>query len=608
MKKATRLTAFILALLTAFLMPFSAWAFTSKSIFTSSTYTHQDRYASYARSEGIDVSNHNGTVDWAKVKAAGVDFAIVRIGCRGYANAGTLMEDTLYKQNIEGAYKAGLKVGVYFYSQAITKAEAIEEANYVLNRIDNYKSKITLPVYFDYEFAPVSSGRLNKAWNNGSINKTKMTAYTKAFCNAVKNKGFKAGVYASKYFYYENLNYTDLEDKYDIWVAHYATKTDYKGDYSIWQFTAKGTIKGISGNVDSNFMYNPKVFDDTAIQRQAYTGSEIVPDFEVKYKGAPLRFGVDYYVTPRNNTNYGTASITVTGVNNYSGIQDKTYNFDIVPTAVTGAALVKREGVALTFEWEPHAEAEGYLVRYRTPITSWVNAGETTETKYRITGLKGATEYLVEALAIKTVNGKKYYGVDPEEQLKLITKPTKVKGIKTSARTKNSIKLKWTKQSGAKRYIVYRLNEETKEFEELGDTAKNYYLVEGLKTNRQYTFKVKAAGIIETGEEVFGAISSEYSDYTSPKTPKMKYAVSKKPYMIKANWTKVSGATGYQLMWSTSSKFTTNKKSVKVKTKPYTVKAARSGGSYYVRVRAYIKRGNKTYYSAWSTPKHLYTK
>ena len=88
----------------------------------------------------------------------------------------------------------------------------------------------------------------------------------------------------------------------------------------------------------------------------------------------------------------------------------------------------------------------------------------------------------------------------------------------------------------------------------------------------------------------------------------MKYAVSKKPYMIKANWTKVSGATGYQLMWSTSSKFTTNKKSVKVKTKPYTVKAARSGGSYYVRVRAYIKRGNKTYYSAWSTPKHLYTK
>ena len=195
-----------------------------------------------------------------------------------------------------------------------------------------------------------------------------------------------------------------------------------------------------------------------------------------------------------------------------------------------------------------------------------MNAGETTETKYRITGLKGATEYLVEALAIKTVNGKKYYGVDPEEQLKLITKPTKVKGIKTSARTKNSIKLKWTKQSGAKRYIVYRLNEETKEFEELGDTAKNYYLVEGLKTNRQYTFKVKAAGIIETGEEVFGAISSEYSDYTSPKTPKMKYAVSKKPYMIKANWTKVSGATGYQLMWSTSSKFTTNKKSVKVKT------------------------------------------
>lgn len=606
MKKASRITAIILAIFTAFCMPFSAWAFTSKSIFTSSTYTHQDRFKSYELSQGIDVSTHNGTINWSKVKAAGVSFAIVRVGCRGYASSGTLLKDDMFEENLKGAYNAGIKVGVYFYSQAVTKTEAQEEANYVIKYIKDYKSKITMPVYLDYEFAPVSSGRLNKAWNNGTVNKTSLTTNSKAFCNIIKNNGFTPGIYASKSFFEDNLKASELEDKYDIWLAHYTTKTTYSGDFSLWQFSSKGTISGISGYVDANFMYKQKAFDNTAIARQAYTGSEIIPEFDVKYNGALLRFGVDYYVTPSNNVNYGTANIDVKGVEKYDGIKSS-YTFDIVPTEVTGYEMTKREGAAITLKWDAHPEAEGYLVRYTTG-SAWVNAGETTDTTYRVTGLKGATLYSFEALAIKTVNGKKYYGVDPENALKVKTKPTKVKGIKTDSRTKDSITLKWTKQSGAKRYIIYKYNAETDAFEEIGDTAKNSYTVSGLKANKEYSFKVKAACLTETGEEVFGALSDEYKDYTSPKAPKLKNAVSRAPYKIKAKWTNVKGATGYQIMWSTTSTFTSNKKSVKVKVNPYTITAARSGGSYYVRVRTYIKRGSKTYYSAWSNSKHVYTK
>lgn len=607
MKRASRITALILAIFTAFCMPFSAWAFTSKSIFTSSTYTHQDRFKSYERTEGIDVSTHNGTIDWSKVKKAGVDFAIVRVGCRGYAKEGTLLKDDMFEKNLNGAYNAGIKVGVYFYSQAINKTEAQAEANYVIKYIKDYKSKITMPVYLDYEFAPVSSGRLNKAWSNGDVNRTSLTTNSKAFCNIIKSNGFTPGIYASKSFFEDNLKVSELEDKYDIWLAHYTTKTAYSGDFSLWQFSSKGTISGISGYVDANFRYKQKTFDNTAISRQAYTGSEIIPEFEVKYNGALLRFGVDYYVTPNNNINYGTANIDVKGVEKYDGIKSS-YTFDIVPTEVTGYEMTKREGTAMSIKWTAHPEAEGYLVRYAAPGGSWVNAGETTETSYRVTGLKGARLYSFEALAIKTVNGKKYYGVDPETALTAATKPTKVKGITTSARTKDSITLKWTKQSGAKRYIVYKYNAETAAFEELGDTAKNSYTVSKLKANKEYRFKIKAASLTETDEEIFGALSDEYKDYTAPKTPKLKNAVSRAPYKIKAKWSNVKGVTGYQVMWSTSSTFKKNKKSVNVKVNPATVTTARSGGSYYIRVRAYITRGSKTYYSAWSNTKHVITK
>lgn len=194
--------------------------------------------------KGIDVSKWNGTIDWNAVANAGIDFAIIRVGYRGYS-AGTLVEDPYFKQNIAGATKAGIKVGIYFFTQAITEAEAVEEASMAISLVSGYQ--LQLPIYFDTEDVE-GNGRADK------MSVATRTAITKAFCETVKNAGYMPGVYASTSWYNNQLNAAELAN-YDIWVAHYANVCGYKGRYHMWQYTSSGTVPGIKGKVDLNIRY-----------------------------------------------------------------------------------------------------------------------------------------------------------------------------------------------------------------------------------------------------------------------------------------------------------------------------------------------------------------
>lgn len=203
---------------------------------------------------GIDVSSHNGTIDWAQVKKTGIDFAIIRAGYRGYGTEGNLREDIKFKENIKGATDNGIKVGVYFYSQAITKAEAIQEAEMTLNIIRKYgfSNKIIYPIVIDTE---QSSGR------GDSMSKSQRTEVVKTFCNVIEQAGYKPMIYSNKYWLQKNLDMNQLK-QYDVWLAHYTSTndplnnpSDYKGDYEIWQYTSKGTLAGIGGYVDKNIGY-----------------------------------------------------------------------------------------------------------------------------------------------------------------------------------------------------------------------------------------------------------------------------------------------------------------------------------------------------------------
>ena len=192
---------------------------------------------------GIDVSKYQGNIDWGAVAASGINFAIIRVGYRG-SSSGALVQDPNFKKNISGATKAGIKVGLYFFTQAVNEAEAVEEASMAMSLASGYK--VTYPIFIDTESA--SNGRAN------GLSKSTRTAVVKAFCHTVRNGGYKAGVYASKSWYANQLNASALNG-YCIWVAQYNSSCTYSGKYDMWQYSSKGSVSGIKGNVDMNISY-----------------------------------------------------------------------------------------------------------------------------------------------------------------------------------------------------------------------------------------------------------------------------------------------------------------------------------------------------------------
>ena len=192
---------------------------------------------------GIDVSKYQGNIDWGAVAASGINFAIIRVGYRGSVS-GALVQDPYFKKNISGATKAGIKVGLYFFTQAVNEAEAVEEASMAMSLASGYK--VTYPIFIDTESA--SNGRAN------GLSKSARTAVVKAFCQTIRNGGYKAGVYASKSWYANQLNASALNG-YCIWVAQYNSSCTYSGKYDMWQYSSKGSVSGIKGNVDMNISY-----------------------------------------------------------------------------------------------------------------------------------------------------------------------------------------------------------------------------------------------------------------------------------------------------------------------------------------------------------------
>ena len=192
---------------------------------------------------GIDVSKWNGVIDWNAVKAAGVEFVIIRVGYRG-SSAGALIDDAMFATNIQGAKAAGLKVGVYFVTQAINDVEAVYEASMVLDRIKGYS--LDMPVFLDVE---ASGGR------GDMIDKATRTAVITAFCETIRSAGYTAGIYANKTWLGTKMD-TSAFGNYVIWVAHYSSVCGYTGRYTCWQYTDKGTLPGINGSVDLNLWYS----------------------------------------------------------------------------------------------------------------------------------------------------------------------------------------------------------------------------------------------------------------------------------------------------------------------------------------------------------------
>ncbi|HKM22123.1 MAG TPA: glycoside hydrolase family 25 protein [Lachnospiraceae bacterium] len=194
---------------------------------------------------GIDVSKHSGEIDWAKVKAAGVQFAMIRVGARGYGT-GQMIADEYFTKNIEGAIANGIKVGVYFFSQATSTTEAVEEANFTVAALAPYK--ITYPVVCDIEEIKNDNARTD------ALTQTEITQYTKDFCDTVKSYGYQPMIYADKECLLTRLDLTKLS-AYDVWLAQAQEKPDYPYMFAMWQYSQVGVIDGVPGEADLNVSF-----------------------------------------------------------------------------------------------------------------------------------------------------------------------------------------------------------------------------------------------------------------------------------------------------------------------------------------------------------------
>ncbi len=383
---------------------------TTKSPYTKKTYTHRSDLADRPITHGIDVSEWQKEIDWDKVKKDGIKYAFIRVGYRG-SSQGTLNEDAYFKQNIEGALAAGIDVGVYIFSQAITKKEAQAEANYVLERIKDYN--ITFPVVLDYEFTS-DSGRLEKA----KLSKEKATNICLEFCDTVKAAGYTPMVYANPDMLENHLKPESISDKYLIWLANYTTETSYAGKYDYWQYSSDGSVDGIEGRVDMNFFYGTDIVNATVapIAEYIYTGKTIKPAPVVTYNEKVLVSGTDYTVAYKNNKNIGVAKVTITGKGIFYGT--RSVEFKIKPRQMSAVKAKKKSDDYITLSWKKDSSVSGYQI-YRAPAIDGKYKKIATITKkstttYKNTKLTNGQCYYYKIRSYKTVNGKKWYGAFSE--------------------------------------------------------------------------------------------------------------------------------------------------------------------------------------------------
>ena len=210
------------------------------------TFKYYSENGKPASLEGIDISSFSGDIDWKKVKAAGVDFVMVRVGGRGYGESGGLYADERAVEYIKGAQAVGIKAGGYFFSQAINNAEAIEEADYAHEILGD--TKLDFPLAFDWEIIGDETARTD------AVTSTQATECAVAFCERVKELGYKPMVYSAPREFYFKYDMTRLAD-YGIWLVEYAYEPTFYYEFSMWQYSETGTVDGIDTNVDLNICF-----------------------------------------------------------------------------------------------------------------------------------------------------------------------------------------------------------------------------------------------------------------------------------------------------------------------------------------------------------------
>lgn len=614
-------------------------SFTTVSDLNNSTYYHDSVYEDCEILNGIDVSWWQGggkgsttsKINWKKMHAAGADFAFVRAASRDTAD-GSIYEDTTASAHINGAQANKMNVGLYIFSQAVNSNEAVEEADYVLNLIDQYDWDIDMPIIIDRE-----AGRMTKRLTNAKLSKAKETAVVQAFADEITSVGYKAGVYASYSWYKDKMNADDLEDC-AIWIARYNNMTtsnaksgtpyaDVLCDYEFWQYSSQkpSASTGYTSNLDVDFWYkdtNVTTENLTMSKNTANTITLAWDDADDADAYRVYRYNEDTkkyaYVATVNDTTYtdtnrnaGTAysykvrCMWTIGGSNYFGTYSSVLQAATLPAQVTNVNVDGQSATSISLAWDEAEGADGYRIsRYDSDADAFeeVAVVGADVTHYEVTGLASAREYRFEICASKTIGENTYWGADSEEAAGM-TKPDKVAALNVDAYESTAIDLSWKKVARASGYQLYRLNEETGKYVRIA-TIKGgsnvTYTDSSLVAAKTYSYKVRAYKSYN-GTSYYGRFSAVKVQVTKPqKVQKVKLTTKASSITIK--WNKSANVTGYEVYRrNTKTKKYEKIATVKGESKvSYTDKKRKKGVTYSYKVRAYKSHEGTNYYGSYS--------
>lgn len=612
-------------------------SFTTDSDYTNITYYHKAELEGCELFNGIDVSwwqtndKKNTAIDWATAHDAGIDFAFVRVASRDTSD-GSIYTDTSADSHIQEAVANDVNVGLYIFSQALNEEEAVEEAEYVLDLVDEYGWNITMPIVMDRE-----AGK-NKRLTAGKLKKAKETAICQAFADTINEAGYHPYVYASLSWI---NNYIDTDNLSDcgIWLARYRYTTtsnsvsgtpyaDVPFDYDFWQYSSAGKVDGYAKNLDVDFWYKDMSDKTTGLKMKSNTANSINLSWDVtsdvqkyrvyrydntsgsykfikavtgtSYTDTNLTAGQAYQYKVRGQWTYG-------GTNYYSGYSSALTAVTLPEQVKNVTAKAGKDNVAL--QWDEVSGADGYRIfQYDEGTQQYVKLADVKSdtTGYTVENLVPNTEYRYKICAYKQVNAVNYWG---EYSTEVVTKTQaktldKVQGLTVETVSSTSLELSWDPVEEADGYRIYRLNTATGKYVRI-KTVKGedtvLYKNDALLSATKYTYKVRAYATAD-GKTIFGRCSAATSAETKPAQVKG-LKLTTKSSSITLKWKKQSNVTGYQIYRYNASTGKYEKiKTIKgTSTVTYTNKGLKKGTTYKYKVRAYKTSGTKKLFGSFST-------
>ncbi|NBH60327.1 hypothetical protein D1155_01385 [Anaerotruncus sp. 80] len=575
----------------------------SSAVVDSGGYSHASKFGNTLVIDGIDVSEYQQQIDWAKVKRQGIDYAYIRVGFSYLASPHRTNTDSYFEYNYKEARANDIMVGVYYYSTATSPTEAQKEAKYVLDVLDG--RELDLPVAYDFEMP--SGSRLTSAYNSwsSSTRKDKAATNSLAFLNYIK----KNSDYESMFYSYRaitspygspssnKINMNLIDNKFKVWLAQYSTDNSYERPYEYWQYTSSGSITGISGRVDCNFWYYDNNAEETKSGTKSiknasvslgktsyeYTKYRKYPSVSVTYNGTKLTKGVDYKVNYIKNVLAGTAYARIEGIGKYSNVK-------MVPFTITTTDI-----------------ADGGTVGSIADVTYSGSAKKpTVKVQYKGTTLK-TCDYSVSysnnknaGTATAKITGKRNYHGTLTKTFKIKKATPKFTGYTTYNRTTDRDDFTINTKCDSDGKLTYKSSDtsiatvsNTGKVSLKGGTGTAVITVTCAETNnykkatRQVNIKVTAA-------------SSEVENTT------IKVSSTLEDGFIRLNWTKSTGCNidYYEVYRSTTANsydstpfYTTSSGTI---TTYKNTKDLKDGTRYYYRIRGVRTIDGKKYYTQWS--------